>query len=100
MIGQPYKVVVELELPESPQNMGAGMFLVCGELRDDQGVGIERSCRSAILHYKSTLHNLIATLMYTPFLLMGSAEEKQLIGIELFSGFTEHPVSQQNVVLG
>lgn len=93
MVGQPYKVVVELELPESPGNLGAGMFLVCGELRGGDGSLVEKSCRSTMLHYKSSLHNFIATLIYAPFLLLGSAEEKQMLGIELFSGFTEHPVS-------
>lgn len=95
MIGQPYKVVVELELPESPHNQATGMFLVCGKLKGADGYVVEESCRSAILHYKSFLHNIIATMLYTPFLLAGSAEEKQLVGVELFSGFTEHPVRKQ-----
>jgi seipin len=94
MVGQPYKVVVELELPESPHNRDTGMFMVCGELRDAEHDTVERSCRSAILHYKSFIHNVIATLIYFPFLLSGSAEEKQLISVELFSGFQEHPVSK------
>jgi len=97
MVGQPYKIAVEIEMPESVANQQLGMFMVCAELKNSGGGVVDKSCRSAILHYKSFFHHIIATFIYTPFLLSGSAEEKQLLAIELFSGFQEDPVS--NVVL-
>lgn len=93
MVGQPYKIAVELEMPESLANQELGMFMVCAELKNAVGGIIEKACRSAILHYKSFFHHVIATFVYSPFLLSGSAEEKQLVAIELFSGFQEDPVS-------
>lgn len=93
MVGQPYRVILELEMPESEANQQLGMFMVCVDLKDRDGEEIARSCRSAMLHYKSYIHHILSTLVYSPFLLSGSTEEKQVVHVELFSSFEEDPVS-------
>lgn len=87
MIGQPYRVLVMIDMPESPNNQNLGMFLVCGEMRDSRGNLKAHACRTAILHYKSTLLNWITTWMKSPFFILGLREEKQEIEIEIFKTF-------------
>ncbi|CAG7720619.1 unnamed protein product, partial [Allacma fusca] len=91
MVGQPYRILLEMEMPESPSNQNLGMFMVCLDLNDKEGVNIDHACRSAMLHYKSYLHHAIYTLFFSPFLLSGSSEEKQIVQVELFTGFEEDP---------
>lgn len=96
MVGQPYKVNLHLEMPESPANKELGMFMVCAQLRSRDGILVEHSCRSAMLHYKSTLLHLLSTLTFSPMMLFGTTEEKQNIVLELFGNFEEdqsHPVT-------
>lgn len=63
------------------------MFQVCGEMRDSKGNLKAHSCRTSILHYKSTLLNWITTWMKAPFFILGLREEKQEIEIEIFKTF-------------
>lgn len=96
MVGQPYKVNLHLEMPESPANRELGMFMVCAQLRDRNGVLVGNACRSAMLHYRSSLLHVITTLMFSPMMILGSTEEKQHIILELFGNFEEdqsHPVT-------
>ncbi|KAK7790997.1 hypothetical protein R5R35_011456 [Gryllus longicercus] len=96
MVGQSYKIHVNLEMPESPANKELGMFMTCAEMRGKNGMLIDSSCRSAMLHYRSGLLHLIKTLVMSPMLIYGTSEEKQTVTIELFSDFEEdqnHPVT-------
>ncbi|XP_063233746.1 seipin [Bacillus rossius redtenbacheri] len=96
MVGQSYKMILNLDMPESPANKDLGMFMVCAELRDKHGTLVERSCRSAMLHYRSTILHVLSSLLFSPMFLLGSREEKQRIVLELFSDFREdqnHPVT-------
>ncbi|KAF5279492.1 hypothetical protein FQA39_LY05602 [Lamprigera yunnana] len=90
MYGQPYKINVELEMPESPNNKELGMFMVCADFRSQNGDVVATSCRSTMLHYRSFTVNLIRRLLLIPFYLFGSTEEKQRIFIELFADYEEH----------
>ncbi len=94
MVGQPYKIVLEIEMPESPSNQNLGMFMVCTKLKNREQELVAKSCRSAMLQYKSSLLHAITTFILSPFLLSGSSEEKQRILIELFSNFQEDRVSR------
>ncbi|XP_046434141.1 seipin isoform X3 [Neodiprion fabricii] len=97
MVGQPYKVNLHLEMPESPTNRELGMFMVCTDLRDRDGVLVENACRSAMLHYRSSLLHILTTLTFSPMMILGSAEEKQNIVLEMFANFEEdqsHPVTE------
>ncbi|XP_057323861.1 seipin [Microplitis mediator] len=96
MVGQPYKINLYLEMPESTVNKELGMFLVCSSLSSRDGFEVDNSCRPTMLHYRSTLLHFLTTLTFSPALIFGSREEKQNIVVELFSNFEEdqsHPVT-------
>ncbi|XP_076642062.1 lipid droplet biogenesis associated protein seipin [Halictus rubicundus] len=96
MVGQPYKVNLHLEMPESPANKELGMFMVCAELHSRGGFVVEHVCKSAMMHYRSTLLHALTTLTLSPMMIFGTTEEKQNIVLELFGNFEEdqsHPVT-------
>ncbi|XP_023020687.1 lipid droplet biogenesis associated protein seipin isoform X1 [Leptinotarsa decemlineata] len=90
MIGQPYKIHLDLEMPESPKNRELGMFMVCVEFIGRDGTLVEHSCRSTMLHYRGILLDTLYKLVFSPFFLFGSAEEKQTVQVELFSNFEDN----------
>ncbi|KAK9510164.1 hypothetical protein O3M35_005005 [Rhynocoris fuscipes] len=92
MVGQPYRITLVLELPESERNKNLGMFLVCAHLSSKGGVTVSHSCRSTMLRYKSQLLQLLTVLTLTPFYVSNILEEKQTIAVELFSNFEEDQV--------
>ncbi|KAI2560496.1 BSCL2 isoform 19, partial [Pan troglodytes] len=79
MYGQPYRVTLELELPESPVNQDLGMFLVTISCYTRGGRIISTSSRSVMLHYRSDLLQMLDTLVFSSLLLFGFAEQKQLL---------------------
>ncbi|KAJ8919999.1 hypothetical protein NQ315_006529 [Exocentrus adspersus] len=89
MMGQPYKVHLDLDMPESPTNRQLGMFMVCVDFRGKRGQLLANSCRSAMLHYRGPLLDTIYKIVFSPFFVLGSAEEKQNVHIELFSDYEE-----------
>lgn len=89
MRGQQYKVYLDLEMPESPVNQQLGMFMVKINFTSRSGDIVHSSGRSAMLRYKSQLHQTISTVFFTPLLLLGSAEEKQLLSVELCDFYEE-----------
>lgn len=91
MRGQQYKVYLELDMPESPQNQKVGMFMVKIDFYARKGEVVYSSSRSAMLHYKSSLLNTLSTVLFSPLMLLGSLEEKQLLKIELFDYYEEDP---------
>jgi seipin len=89
MLGQPYKIHLDLEMPESPANRDLGMFMVCADFHGSGGKVLANSCRSAMLHYRGYLLDTLYKLVFSPFFVFGSSEEKQNIHVELFSDFEE-----------
>ncbi|KAI4874385.1 hypothetical protein NFI96_013697 [Prochilodus magdalenae] len=87
MHGQPYRVSLELEMPESPVNEQLGMFMVKMSCYSKDGKIVSTVARSAMLHYRSSLLQTLSTLLFSPLLLTGLSEQKQLIEVELFSGY-------------
>lgn len=69
-----------------------GMFMVCAELRSRNGFLVDHTCRSAMLHYRSTLLHMLTTLIFSPMMIFGNVEEKQDVILELFSNFEEDQV--------
>lgn len=63
--------------------------MVCAEFHGKKMV-LAHSCRSTMLHYRSTLLDTIYTFVFSPFLLFGTIEEKQDLKIELFSDYQEN----------
>ncbi|XP_069036350.1 seipin isoform X2 [Lepisosteus oculatus] len=88
--GQPYRISLELELPESQSNQQLGMFLVQLSCYTRGGQVIASVSRSAMLHYRSSLLETLATLFFSPLLLSGMAEQKQLLEVELYSDYREN----------
>ncbi|CAG9854577.1 unnamed protein product [Phyllotreta striolata] len=89
MLGQSYKIHLDLDMPESPTNRQLGMFMVCVEFMGKDGTLINSSCRSAMLHYKGILLDTMYKLFFSPFFVFGSAEEKQNVKVELFADYEE-----------
>lgn len=85
--GQPYRISVDLEMPESPVNEQVGMFMVKMICFTKGGKIVSSVGRSTMLHYRSSLLKTISTLLFSPFLLSGMAEQKQLIEVELVSDY-------------
>lgn len=85
--GQPYRVSLELEMPESPVNEKLGMFMIKMSSYTKGGKIVSSVRRSTMLHYRSSLLQSLNTLLFSPFLLTGMAEQKQLIEVELFSDY-------------
>ncbi|XP_013861067.1 seipin [Austrofundulus limnaeus] len=85
--GQPYRVSLELEMPESPVNEQLGMFMVRMSCYTRGGKIVSTVGRSTMLHYRSFLLQTLNTLCFSPLLLTGMAEQKQLIEVELHSDY-------------
>ncbi|XP_032378722.1 seipin [Etheostoma spectabile] len=85
--GQPYRVSLELEMPESPVNEHLGMFMIKMSCYTKGGKTVASVGRSTMLHYRSGLLQSLSTLLFSPFFLTGMAEQKQLIEVELFSDY-------------
>ncbi|XP_007244576.3 seipin isoform X1 [Astyanax mexicanus] len=96
MYGQPYRVSLELEMPESPVNEQLGMFMIKMSCYTKDGTVVSTVARSAMLHYRSSLLQTLSTLFFSPLLLTGMSEQKQLVEVELFSGYKSdsyHPTT-------
>lgn len=87
MYGQPYRFSLELEMPESPVNEQLGMFMITMSCYTKDGKTVSTVSRSAMLHYRSSLLQILSTLVFSPMLLTGLSEQKQLIEVELFSDY-------------
>ncbi|KAK6182126.1 hypothetical protein SNE40_009882 [Patella caerulea] len=87
--GQTYRILVDLELPESPINQEIGMFMVKVQMYDRTGKLTARSSRSAVLHYQSFLLKIIKTLAFAPAFIAGLSEEKQTLQVEIFSAYVD-----------
>ncbi|KAF3822168.1 hypothetical protein GH733_007542 [Mirounga leonina] len=97
MYGQPYRVTLELELPESPVNQDLGMFLVTVSCYTRGGRIISTSSRSVMLHYRSDLLQMLDTLVFSSLLLFGFAEQKQLLEVELYSEYRENSIHSKRI---
>ena len=95
--GQPYNIILDLDLPESEANKQLGMFMVHLKLTGKEGKLIAHSRRTAMLRYKSYTLHLLSTMVFSPFLLAGPMEEKQTLKIEMFTDYLENRV--RNAVL-
>ncbi|XP_075693390.1 seipin isoform X2 [Rhinoderma darwinii] len=89
MYGQPYRITLELQVPESTVNQDLGMFMVSMLCYTRGGKEISYTARSAMLHYKSSLLKRLETLASFPLLLSGLSEQKQILEVELHSEYRE-----------
>ncbi|XP_030594484.1 seipin-like [Archocentrus centrarchus] len=103
--GQPYRMSLQLEMPDSPANQELGMFMIKTTCFSQDGEQVASSARSgrqqlsasssrfSILRYRSDLLRTLGTLLFLPAFLTGAAEQKQVLEVELFSDFTDNPYS-------
>uniref|UniRef100_A0A8B9PGR2 Seipin n=1 Tax=Apteryx owenii TaxID=8824 RepID=A0A8B9PGR2_APTOW len=89
MYGQLYRISLELELPESPVNQELGMFMVAMTCYTKGGRAVASSARAAMLHYRSGLLRTLDTLAFAGLFLLGFAEQKQTVEVELYSDYRE-----------
>ncbi|KAA0720161.1 Seipin Bernardinelli-Seip congenital lipodystrophy type 2 protein [Triplophysa tibetana] len=87
MSGQAYMISLILEMPESPANEQLGMFMVKMTCYSKDGTIMTSVARSTMLHFRSNLLQTLSTLLFSPLLVTGLSEQKQLIEMELFSDF-------------
>ncbi|XP_061756177.1 seipin-like isoform X1 [Nerophis ophidion] len=103
--GQAYRILLQLEMPDSHTNHDIGMFMIRTTSFSRAGGRVASSARSArqllptsssrfsMLRYQSDLLRTISTLLFLPAFLSGVAEQKQVLEVELFAEYTEDPYS-------
>ncbi|XP_006817296.1 seipin-like [Saccoglossus kowalevskii] len=90
MKGQSYRVLMDIDMPQSPVNENIGMFMVTISFYTDGGSVVSVSSRPAILPFKSFLLKILDTLFHSPLLVGGFAREKQNLEVELFENFQDN----------
>lgn len=97
MIGQPYRIAVTLDVPESLENQELGMFMSCLTIVGNNGDPIIKICKSSILEFKpimvdrSSLLRVMETMVFSPLLLTGATSQKQRLDIVYTSEFYNDP---------
>ena len=89
--GQSYSIGSRLELPDNTINEEHGMFMTCLTISSAKGALLDRSCKSSILQYRSTLLRVLETLTFLPALITGVTSQKQEIVIDFFENFELDP---------
>lgn len=84
---QPYDMYVTLELPESPANRAAGMFMVGAKLSSRVSNETFESTRPDVLRYRSPLLSWLHTLFWSPLFVLGYSVEKQTHVVSMFEQF-------------
>ena len=66
--------------------------MVCIQLRDKRGYLTSQSCRSNMLHYRSSLVHIAKLIVFSPLFIFDAREEKQTLDFELYNDFEEDQV--------
>uniref|UniRef100_A0A3B3ZMV0 Seipin n=1 Tax=Periophthalmus magnuspinnatus TaxID=409849 RepID=A0A3B3ZMV0_9GOBI len=88
-----YRMSLQLEMPESPVNQDLGMFMIRATCFSQDGGQVASSARAGMLRYRSELVRTLETLLLLPAFLTATAEQKQVLEVELFSEYTDDPVN-------
>lgn len=99
MTGQPYSISILMEVPDSTTNQGLGMFISCLKVRSADKKVVAQSCRSSILEFRSNLLRVIETLVFSPFLLLGTTTQRQWVRVNYFRDFVDDPESPAREVV-
>jgi len=97
MVGQHYSIEILMEVPDSVANQELGMFMSCLRVMDINHRETQTSCKSSILEFRSSLLRVMETLLFSPFLLLGTTTQRQWVTINYFSDFLDNssaPASQ------
>uniref|UniRef100_A0A8C4R3A3 Seipin n=1 Tax=Eptatretus burgeri TaxID=7764 RepID=A0A8C4R3A3_EPTBU len=87
--GTPYSITLDLDLPESLTNQQLGMFIVTMTTYANGGKALLTATKSAMLHYRSWLLQIMETLFFAPLFLTRLVEQKQLMEVLLFSNYQQ-----------
>jgi len=88
--GQPYTLTSKLVMPDNPVNADHGMFMTCLTISSMKGE-VDRSCKSSVLEYRSSLLRSLETLAFLPGLLTGFMSQKQELHIDFFDKYELNP---------
>ncbi|KAJ6253489.1 seipin [Anaeramoeba flamelloides] len=98
---QGYRATLELELPDSPTNRNAGVWMIQADTYSNS-IHTDTTRQPAILVYRSNLIRSLRSLLFSFPLVSGLMREKQKISIELFENYIEqqdHPTSRIEFIL-
>ncbi|CCG82275.1 Putative uncharacterized protein [Taphrina deformans PYCC 5710] len=84
---QPYNIIVELTLPDTPWNHDIGNFMVEVDLRSTDSQSIVSAARSAIMQYSSPMIDTVSTVLGSGPILLGLREESQTLRVPVFEGY-------------
>lgn len=84
---QPYDVIVELTLPNTPSNHDIGNFMIEIEMLSSTSESILKSARSAIMQYSSPLVDTLSTVLKSGPVLLGLREESQTLRVPLLESY-------------
>ncbi|XP_072032167.1 seipin-like [Amphiura filiformis] len=90
MKGQKYKVSLELEMPQSPVNEELGVFMVKMDFLSFKGESTAKSTRPVMIRYRSPILKMLEVFIYSPLLLTGYSEEKQVLTVTLLEDFIDN----------
>ncbi|XP_033829637.2 seipin-like [Periophthalmus magnuspinnatus] len=105
--GQAYRMSLQLEMPESPVNQDLGMFMIRATCFSQDGGQVASSARAlsassshfGMLRYRSELVRTLETLLLLPAFLTATAEQKQVLEVELFSEYTDDPYAPSDTAI-
>jgi len=90
-IGQPYRIGIILELPDSYVNQELGMFMTCLTMVDKNQEQIVRSCKSNMPEFRSNMLRGIETLTLSPMLMTGAVTQRQWLTITFMDDYVDTP---------
>lgn len=89
MVDVPYIISVKLDVPETHRNRDSGIFMMCIDMKDKEGILKSHSCRSTMLRYYSELLRIVKMVVFLPFYILGFQEERQELDVEMYSRYVD-----------
>ncbi|XP_060574237.1 seipin-like isoform X2 [Ruditapes philippinarum] len=89
-VGQSYRIVLDLDVPESDVNRNIGMFMIEMRLYNKRGEVVQTSARATSVRYKSDLLRTLETFAFLPLFLFGYMHQKQFLHVDLFPDFMDN----------
>lgn len=89
MVDVPYVVSVQLDVPETHRNRDLGIFMICIDMKDKEGIMKSHSCRSTMLRYYSELLRKAKMVFLLPFYILGWQEERQNLMVEMYPRYVD-----------
>jgi len=91
LFGQPYRLGIMMEVPDSYMNQELGMFMTCLTVLDRNKKEVAKKCKSSMLEFRSTLLRGMETVTFSPMLMSGATTERQWLTITFIDDFVDTP---------